>query len=137
MRLLSSICLLAYCLLVKNVCCLELNQDALHIWFVLLCSVFKGLLHRECFPIRFWLPLQLLYHIRETSDCQLFFKSFFRFRFSKSFGNSFIITYRLLFVKNFFEVFFDRIKLRKWFFFNDSVILSCHFQHVNNLFFII
>ncbi|PWI84940.1 hypothetical protein DKB98_02675 [Enterococcus faecalis] len=34
MRLLSSICLLAYCLLVKNVCCLELNQDALHIWFV-------------------------------------------------------------------------------------------------------
>ncbi len=49
-------CLLAYCLLVKNVCCLELNQDALHIWFVLLCSVFKGLLHRECFPIRFWLP---------------------------------------------------------------------------------
>ncbi len=33
-RLLSSICLLAYCLLVKNVCCLELNQDALHIWFV-------------------------------------------------------------------------------------------------------
>ncbi len=56
LRLLSSICLLAYCLLVKNVCCLELNQDALHIWFVLLCSVFKGLLHRECFPIRFWLP---------------------------------------------------------------------------------
>ena len=53
LRLLSSICLLAYCLLVKNVCCLELNQDALHIWFVLLCSVFKGLLHRECFPIRF------------------------------------------------------------------------------------
>ncbi|PQF02252.1 hypothetical protein CUS95_09870 [Enterococcus faecium] len=44
MRLLSSICLLAYCLLVKNVCCLELNQDALHIWFVLLCSVFKGLI---------------------------------------------------------------------------------------------
>ena len=42
-------CLLAYCLLVKNVCCLELNQDALHIWFVLLCSVFKGLLHRKCF----------------------------------------------------------------------------------------
>ncbi len=34
LRLLSSICLLAYCLLVKNVCCLELNQDALHIWFV-------------------------------------------------------------------------------------------------------
>ncbi|EGP5664566.1 hypothetical protein DSH97_00005, partial [Enterococcus faecium] len=32
-------------------------------------------------------------------------KSFFRFRFSKSFSNSFIITYRLLFVKNFFEVF--------------------------------
>ncbi len=56
LRLLSSICLLAYCLLVKNVCCLELNQDALHIWFVLLCSVFKGLLHQECFPIRFWLP---------------------------------------------------------------------------------
>ncbi len=56
LRLLSSICLLAYCLLVKNVCCLELNQDALHIWFVLLCSVFKGLLHRECFPIHFWLP---------------------------------------------------------------------------------
>ncbi len=49
-------CLLAYCLLVKNVCCLELNQDALHIWFVLLCSVFKGLLHRKCFPIYFWLP---------------------------------------------------------------------------------
>ncbi len=49
LRLLSSICLLAYCLLVKNVCCLELNQDALHIWFVLLCSVFKGLLHRKCF----------------------------------------------------------------------------------------
>ncbi len=48
LRLLSSICLLAYCLLVKNVCCLELNQDALHIWFVLLCSVFKGLLHRKC-----------------------------------------------------------------------------------------
>ncbi len=44
LRLLSSICLLAYCLLVKNVCCLELNQDALHIWFVLLCSVFKGLI---------------------------------------------------------------------------------------------
>ncbi len=56
LRLLSSICLLAYCLLVKNVYCLELNQDALHIWFVLLCSVFKGLLHRECFPIHFWLP---------------------------------------------------------------------------------
>ncbi|EGP5443829.1 hypothetical protein D3H93_13805, partial [Enterococcus faecium] len=45
-----------------------------------------------------------------------------------------IITYRLLFVKNFFEVFFDRIKLRKLFFFNDSVILSCHHQHVNNYF---
>ncbi len=44
LRLLSSICLLAYCLLVKNVCCLESNQDALHIWFVLLCSVFKGLI---------------------------------------------------------------------------------------------
>ncbi|AVJ45201.1 hypothetical protein EXW10_14865 [Enterococcus faecium] len=81
MRLLSSICLLAYCLLVKNVCCLELNQDALHIWFVLLCSFFKGLLHQECFPIRFWLPQQLLYHIRETSNCQLFFKSFFDFVF--------------------------------------------------------
>ncbi len=53
LRLLSSICLLAYCLLVKNVCCLELNQDALHIWFVLLCSVFKGLLHRECFRFIF------------------------------------------------------------------------------------
>ncbi|EGP5401605.1 hypothetical protein D3I06_13935 [Enterococcus faecium] len=36
-------------MLVKNVCCLESNQDALHIWFVLLCSVFKGLLHRKCF----------------------------------------------------------------------------------------
>ena len=62
------------------------------------------------------------------------FKSFFRFRFSKSFSSSFIVTYRLLFVKNFFEVFFDRIKLRKLFFFNDSVILSCHHQHVNNYF---
>ena len=66
-----------------------------------------------------------------------FFKSFFDFVFSKSFSNSFIITCCLLFVKNFFEVFFDRIKLRKLFFFNNSVILSCHYQHVNNLFFII
>ncbi|EEI59441.1 hypothetical protein HMPREF0352_2323, partial [Enterococcus faecium TX1330] len=41
---------------------------------------------------------------------------------------------RLLFVKNFFEVFFDRIRLRKLFFFNDSVILSCHHKHVNNYF---
>ncbi len=48
--------LFASILLVKNVCCLELNQDALHIWFVLLCSVFKGLLHRKCFPDLFWLP---------------------------------------------------------------------------------
>ena len=76
MRLLSSICLLAYCLLVKNVCCLELNQDALHIWFVLLCSVFKGLLHRKCLSDLFRLPQQLLYHIKVTSDCQLFLKVF-------------------------------------------------------------
>ncbi len=76
LRLLSSICLLAYCLLVKNVCCLELNQDALHIWFVLLCSVFKGLLHRKCLSDLFRLPQQLLYHIKATSDCQLFLKVF-------------------------------------------------------------
>ncbi len=76
LRLLSSICLLAYCLLVKNVCCLESNQDALHIWFVLLCSVFKGLLHRKCLSDLSRLPQQLLYYIKATSDCQLFLKVF-------------------------------------------------------------
>ncbi|RYS86728.1 hypothetical protein EAI86_13095, partial [Enterococcus hirae] len=44
----------------------------------------------------------------------------------------FIITRRLLFVNNFFEVFFDRIKLRKLSFFNDLVILSCVFRNVKN-----
>ena len=44
MRLLSSICLLAYCLLVKFVVCFYVCKNILHIWFVLLCSVFKGLL---------------------------------------------------------------------------------------------
>ncbi|RXA70218.1 hypothetical protein EQ850_04935 [Enterococcus hirae] len=45
----------------------------------------------------------------------------------------------MLFVNNFFKVFFDRIKLRKLLFFNDSVILSCDLSHVKNflkLFFI-
>jgi len=43
-RLLSSnwIDSLAYCFAFLNVCVL-LSKNALHIWFVLLCSVFKGL----------------------------------------------------------------------------------------------
>ncbi len=68
LRLLSSICLLAYCLLVKNVCCLELNQDALHIWFVLLCSVFKGLI---------FLFQQLFNLIRFRRECQQLLCLFF------------------------------------------------------------
>ncbi|ROX47264.1 hypothetical protein EGW26_03335 [Enterococcus faecium] len=62
--------MLAYCLLVKNVCCLELNQDALHIWFVLLCSVFKGLI---------FLFQQLFNLIRFRRECQ----QLFLFIFSK------------------------------------------------------
>jgi len=67
-----------------------------------------------------------------TFVCQLFFKSFFNFVFQKCFSNSFIITRRLLFVNNFFEVYFDEIKLHKLSVFNDSVILSCDNSHVKN-----
>ncbi|RYT04825.1 hypothetical protein EAI85_10010, partial [Enterococcus durans] len=52
----------------------------------------------------------------------------------KSFSNSYIITYLLLFVKNFFEVFLDWIKLSNRFFLNDLVILSCGHPHVKNFF---
>ena len=37
-------CLLAYCLLVKNVCCLESIKTPYTVGLSLLCSVFKGLL---------------------------------------------------------------------------------------------
>ncbi len=89
-RLLSSICLLAYCLLFKNVCCLELNQDALHIWFVLLCSVFKGLFF-FCFN-NFYILTDSLEVV--NTFCFLIFRRFFNDLISLSFS--------LLFVNNFF-----------------------------------
>ena len=50
-RLLSSICLLAYCLLVKNVCCLELNQDALHLVRLFFVQFSRSTLPRSNFYI--------------------------------------------------------------------------------------
>ena len=118
-------CLLAYCLLVKNVCCLESIKTPYTFGLSLLCSVFKGL--------HFFFQ-QLLYLNVFLRFCQQLFSSFFDFVFQKCFSNSFIITRRLLFVNNFFEVFFDRIKLRKLSFFYDSVILSWCDPSVNSLF---
>ena len=65
-RLLSSICLLAYCLLVKNVCCLELNQDALHLvrlFFVQFSKVYVT-------------SQQLLYLNKLSFECQELFEKF-------------------------------------------------------------
>ena len=95
LRLLSSICLLAYCLLVKNVCCLELNQDALHIWFVYSLFSFQ----------RSTLPRSNFYII---TNFRLNVKNFFK-KFFKLFclvvvvccDNFYILSSRLLFVNNF------------------------------------
>jgi hypothetical protein len=132
-------CLLAYCLLVKNVCCLELIKTPYTFGLSLLCSVFKGLLElKQPLKHRFKPFNVCRSNFYIISECQLlvnsflkvFFASFFRSRFS----NSLIITYRLLFVKNFFEVFLDKTKLLHRFFFNDFVILSCDLSHVKNFF---
>ena len=132
-------CLLAYCLLVKNVCCLELIKTPYTFGLSLLCSVFKGLLELKQ-PLKhrfksFNVCRSNFYIISErqllvNSFLKVFSASFFRSRFS----NSFIITYRLLFVKNFFEVFLDKIKLLHRFFFNDLVILSLIKTVVNDFF---
>ena len=130
-------CLLAYCLLVKNVCCLELIKTPYTFGLSLLCSVFKGLLElKQPLKHRFKSFNDCRSNFYIISECQflvnsflkVFFASFFRSRFS----NSFIITYRLLFIKNFFEVFLDETKLLHRFFFNDFVILSCDLSHVKN-----
>jgi hypothetical protein len=132
-------CLLAYCLLVKNVCCLELIKTPYTFGLSLLCSVFKGLLElKQLLKHRFKSFNDCRSNFYTISECQLLVNSFLKVffaSFSKSrFSNSLIITYRLLFVKNFFEFFLDKIKLLHRFFFNDFVILSCDLSHVKNFF---
>ncbi|PQD60656.1 hypothetical protein CUM54_04370, partial [Enterococcus faecalis] len=87
-------------LLVKNVCCLELNQDALHIWFVYSLFSFQ----------RSTLPRSNFYII---TNFRLNVKNFFKKSFFKLFcsvvvvccDNFYILSSRLLFVNNFFVVF--------------------------------
>ena len=99
LRLLSSICLLAYCLLVKNVCCLELNQDALHIWFVYSLFSFQ----------RSTLPRSNFYIITNFRlNVKNFFKKFFKLFCSVvavCCDNFYILSLSQLFVNNFLKLF--------------------------------
>ncbi len=99
LRLLSSICLLAYCLLVKNVCCLELNQDALHIWFVYSLFSFQ----------RSTLPRSNFYIITNFRlNVKNFFKNFFKLFCSVVVvccDNFYILSLSQLFVNNFLKLF--------------------------------
>ena len=97
-RLLSSICLLAYCLLVKNVCCLELNQDALHLvrlFFVQFSKVYVT-------------SQQLLYLNKLSFECQELFEKVFKLFRSVVVvccDNFYILSLSQLFVNNFLKLF--------------------------------
>ena len=110
LRLLSSICLLAYCLLVKNVCCLELNQDALHIWFVYSLFSFQ----------RSTLPRSNFYII---TNFRLNVKNFFKKVFLSCFARLLLsvvttsISYHLVCYLSttfllFFQTFFERFEIK-------------------------
>ncbi|EGO9217626.1 hypothetical protein DUI23_13250, partial [Enterococcus faecalis] len=101
---------LAYCLLVKNVCCLELNQDALHIWFVYSLFSFQ----------RSTLPCSNFYII---TNFRLNVKNFFEKVFLSCFARSLLsvvttsISYHLVCYLSttfllFFQTFFERFEIK-------------------------
>ncbi len=117
LRLLSSICLLAYCLLVKNVRCLELNQDALHIWFVYSLFSFQ----------RSTLPRSNSYII---TNFRLNVKNFFEKVFLSCFARSLpsvvttSISYHLVCYLSttfllFFQTFFERFEIKNCYLISD------------------
>ncbi|TQB56284.1 hypothetical protein FKZ13_12395, partial [Enterococcus faecalis] len=101
---------LAYCLLVKNVCCLELNQDALHIWFVYSLFSFQ----------RSTLPRSNFYII---TNFRLNVKNFLKKVFLSYFARSLLpvattsISYHLVCYLSttfllFFQTFFERFEIK-------------------------